>query len=195
MTWLRNGNVQPDTGFTVGDVNYPASWIKNAPQSERDKLNITLAPQPAPHDQRFSWGWKSDGTENWKDLAGLKTTWTKKQTEVASQTLSKSDWRIIKAKETGGTVPTDWKTYRAAVRLACNNRQTELNAASTSEAFKALIVSDRTVQQNKKDGSGNDIEQKNETGNSYDPKRYEQETIPNNGNVDVKYPWPDAPTS
>ena len=195
MTWLRNGNVQPDTGFTVGDVNYPAGWIKNAPQSERDKLNITLAPQPAPHDQRFSWGWKSDGTENWKDLAGLKTTWTKKQTEVASQTLSKSDWRIIKAKETGGTVPTDWKTYRAAVRLACNNRQTELNAASTSEAFKALIVSDRTVQQNKKDGSGNDIEQKNETGNSYDPKRYEQETIPNNGNVDVKYPWPDAPTS
>ena len=61
MTWLRNGNVQPDTGFTVGDVNYPAGWIANNSQSERDKLNITLAAQPIPHDQRFSWGWKSDG--------------------------------------------------------------------------------------------------------------------------------------
>ena len=195
MAWLRNGSVQPDTGFTVGDVNYPASWIKNAPQSERNKLNITLAPQPAPHDQRFSWGWKEDGTEKWRPLAELKTTWTEKQTEIASQTLSRSDWRIIKAKETGGTVPTDWKTYRAAVRTACNNRQTELNAASTSEALKALIVSSVTVQQNKLDSDGKATELKQADGTSFDPKEYEQETVGNTGNLSGKYPWPDEPTS
>ena len=195
MAWLRNGSVQPDTGFTVGDVNYPASWIKNAPQSERNKLNITLAPQPAPHDQRFSWGWKGDGTENWKDLADLKTIWTEQQTQIAGQRLASSDWRVIKAKETGGTVPTDWKTYRAAVRTACNNRQTELNAASTSEALKALIVSSVTVQQNKLDSDGKATELKQADGTSFDPKEYEQETVGNTGNLSGKYPWPDEPTS
>jgi len=195
MTWLRNGNVQPDTGFTVGDVNYPAGWIKNAPHSERTKLNITLAPQPAPHDQRFSWGWKSDGTENWKDLAGLKTTWTKKQTNSAKGYLNNSDWLVVRKAEAGTAVPTPWGDYRTAVRLACNNRQAELNAASTSEALKALITSDATVTQNKKDSDGKDIEVKQGDGTSFDPKQYEQETVPNTGNLDGKYPWPDVPTS
>ena len=195
MAWLRNGNPQPDTGFTVGDVNYPAGWIKNAPESERTKLNITEAASPTPHDERFSWGWKDDGTENWKDLAQLKKHWSEIQAETANQTLSQSDWRVIKAKETGGTVPTDWNTYRAAVRTACNNRQTEINAASTAEALKALLVGALTVVQNKKDGSGNDIEIKDSEGNSYDPKKYEIESVPNTGNVNVKYPWPDEPTS
>ena len=27
-----------------------------------------------------------------------------------------SDWRVTKAKETGGTIPTAWKTYRQALR-------------------------------------------------------------------------------
>ena len=195
MAWLRDGNPQPDTGFTVGDVNYPAGWIKNNSQSERDKLNITLAPQAASHDERFSWGWKEDGTEIWKDLAELKTFWGDKQTLTSQALLGQSDWMVIRKQEAGTAIPTAWSDYRTAIRLACNNRQTELNAASTSEGLKALIVCDRTVQQNKKDGSGNDIELKDESGNSYDPKRYEQETVPNNGNVDVKYPWPDAPTS
>ena len=62
MAWLRDGNPQPDTGFTVGDVNYPAGWIKNNSQSDRDKLNIVAAPVQPYHDERFSWGFKSDGT-------------------------------------------------------------------------------------------------------------------------------------
>ena len=195
MTWLRNGIVQPDTGFTVGDVNYPAGWIKNNSQLEREKLNIKLATQPQPHDERFSWGWKSDGTENWKNLSNLKTTWIEKQTQIASSTLALSDWRVIKAKETSGTVASAWTTYRAAVRTACNNRQTEINAASTTEALKALISSNSTVTQNKKDSDGKDIEIKEGDGTSFDPKQYEQETVPNTGNLDGKYPWPNEPTS
>ena len=195
MTWLRNGVPQPDTGFTVGDVNYPAGWIANNPQSERNKLNITVAAVPKPHDDRFSWGWNSDGTENWKNLSNLKTTWIEKQTQIASSTLALSDWRVIKAKETSGTVASAWTTYRAAVRTACNNRQTEINAASTTEALKALISSDSTVTQNKKDSDGKDIEIKEGDGTSFDPKQYEQETVPNTGNLDGKYPWPNEPTS
>ena len=195
MTWLRNGVPQPDTGFTVGDVNYPAGWIAINPQSERNKLNITVAAVPTAHYDRFSRGWNSDGTENWKNLSNLKTTWIEKQTQIASSTLALSDWRVIKAKETSGTVASAWTTYRAAVRTACNNRQTEINAASTTEALKALISSNSTVTQNKKDSDGKDIEIKEGDGTSFDPKQYEQETVPNTGNLDGKYPWPNEPTS
>mgnify|MGYP003137301889 CR=1 FL=1 len=194
MSWLRNGTAQPDTGFTSGDVNYPAGWIKNASQSEREKLNIVAGPVQAHHDQRFSWGFKSDGTENWKDLTELKKLWSDKQTEIANQTLSKSDWRVIKAQETSGTVASAWTTYRAAVRTACNNRQTEINAASTAAVLKAILTGPFTVTQNKKDSDGKDIEHTDPFGKSYDPKQYEQEEVGNPAKLDGKYPWPTEPS-
>ena len=194
MAWLRNGNPQPDSGFTVGDVNYPAGWIEKNSQAERDKLNITYETPPAPHDQRFSWGFDSDGTEKWKDLTELKRLWSEKQSNIANTTLAQSDWMVIKAQETSGTVASAWTTYRAAVRTACNNRQTELNAAATSEGLKNLITSPSTVTQREKDESGNDVEEKDTNGNSYDPKRYKLETVPNTGNLEIKYPWPTEPS-
>ena len=101
---------------------------------------------------------------------------------------------VIKAQETSGTVASAWTTYRAAVRTACNNRQTELNAAATSEGLKNLITSPSTVTQREKDESGNDVEEKDTNGNSYDPKRYKLETVPNTGNLEIKYPWPTEPS-
>ncbi len=195
MAWLRDGNSQPDTGFTVGDINYPAGWIKNAPQSERDKLNIVAAAPTAPHDQMFSWGWKSDGTEKWKDLTVLKKLWSDKQSDIANSILNKSDWMVVKATEvTSFTVASSWTTYRAAVRTACNNRQTEINAASTTAALKAILTGPSTVTQNKKDSDGNDIEHTDAFGNSYDPKQYEQEIVGNPSHLDGKHPWPTEPS-
>ena len=48
--------------------------------------------------------------------------------------LAKSDWIIIKAIETGGTIPTAWKTYRQALR--------DLPASSSPK-----LASDRTLDQ------------------------------------------------
>ena len=193
MAWLRNGILQPDTGFTVGDVNYPAGWIKNNPQSEREKLNITLAAEPAPHDQRFSWGWQDDGTERWKDLAELKADWKNRQSVTCKKELNRSDWLVIRKQETGTAIPTVWSDFRTAVRLACNNRQSQIEAASTTQELKALITTTSSVIQNKKDSDGNDIEHTDPFGKSYDPKQYEQEAVANNGSLDGKYPWPKSP--
>ena len=194
MAWLRNGLPQSDTGFTVGDVNYPARWIKNASQSERNNLNITVAPEPTPHDGRFSWGWGDDGTENWKDLTELKKQWSDDQENTANMILSSSDWRVIKAQETSGTVASKWLTYLAAVRTACNNRQTEINAASTAAALKALLTGPSTVTQNKKDSDGKDIEHTDSFGRSFDPKQYEQEVVGNPAHLEGKHPWPEEPS-
>jgi len=44
--------------------------------------------------------------------------------------LNETDWIVIKAKETGATIPTAWKTYRQALRDITNDLTTvdEVNA-------------------------------------------------------------------
>ena len=200
MAWLRNGTPQPDTGFTVGDVNYPAGWIKNNSQSEREKLNIVAAPITPEHDQRFSWGWNDDGTEKWKDLTELKKIWVSKQDDTAEGLLARCDKKVIEALDEASTFdefkaakPSNYTTYRADVRAAFKNRKTEINAASTAAALKAMLTGPSTVTQNKKDSDGNDIEYKQQDGTSFDPKQYEQEEVGNSSTLEGKFPWPNSP--
>ena len=54
--------------------------------------------------------------------------------------LRPSDWRVIKAKETGGTMNSGWKTWRASVRAKCNSTQTQIDNASDVDALAALFV-------------------------------------------------------
>ena len=54
--------------------------------------------------------------------------------------LAPSDWRVIKATETGGTMDSGWKTWRASVRAKCNSMQTQIDNASDVDALAALFV-------------------------------------------------------
>lgn len=74
---------------------------------------------------------------------GLKTL--KKEmidNECASLLLS-SDWRVIKAKETGSTMDSGWKTWRASVRTKCNSMQTQIDSASDVDALATLYKRDK----------------------------------------------------
>ena len=53
--------------------------------------------------------------------------------------LKHSDWRVVKATETGGTMDSGWKTYRASVRTKCNSMQTQIDNASDVDALAALF--------------------------------------------------------
>ena len=53
--------------------------------------------------------------------------------------LKHSDWRVVKATETGGTMDSGWKTYRASVRTKCNSMQTEIDNASDVDALATLF--------------------------------------------------------
>ena len=140
MAWLLDNKPQHDNGFVKNGIQYPPNWIRNAQSSSRLAVGITEAPPEKSFDRRFSDGWNDEGTEqSWKDIALLKSEYKSQQDSVAASILSESDWRVIKAKETGGTVPADWKTYRAAVRTAANTRQTEIDAASDTQALQTII--------------------------------------------------------
>ena len=141
-----------DVAFDHNEIQYPANWLRLSTAEQRDELGITwVADTSQNYDQRFYWG-----VDNPKDLDGLKTLWKSKQSEIAGSLLAPSDWRVIKAKETSSTMPAAWKTYRAAIRTACNTRQAEIDACSDVAALKELMTGSEQIQQGD-DDQGNPV--------------------------------------
>ena len=70
---------------------------------------------------------------------GLKTIKKRIIDNECAQLLAPSDWRVVKATETGGTMDSGWKTWRASVRTKCNSMQTQIDNASDVDALAALF--------------------------------------------------------
>ena len=153
MLKLDGKTLQYDRAFTNNGISYPANWLRLTTLEEKQAIGIVeVADNTQSWDQRFYWG-----VDNPKDLDELKTNWKAQQTDYAASVLSQSDWRVVKAKETGTNIPSTWKTYRAAVRTACNTRQTEIDACSDVPALKELLFGAATVTQQKKDSEGKGV--------------------------------------
>ena len=88
---------------------------------------------------------KTDGLirdgEDVGDVAteGLKTIKKRIIDNQCAGLLAPSDWRVVKATETGGTMDSGWKTWRASVRTKCNSMQTQIDNASDVDALAALF--------------------------------------------------------
>ena len=74
MAFLLNGKpLAVDTPFTVGDINYPANWLRLSTAEEKTAIGITETAEPNVYDTRFYW---TDGTPkaiddvNQKDIDG-----------------------------------------------------------------------------------------------------------------------------
>ena len=136
MLQLNGKTLQYDRAFTHDGISYPANWLRLTTLEEKQAIGIVeIVDQPEDYwDQRFYWG-----VDNPKDLDQLKSLWKQTQNEIAGSLLAPSDWRVIKARETGGQVPIDWFNYRRDVRSACNTRQTEIDNCADVAALQELI--------------------------------------------------------
>ena len=167
---LSDGTKLPlDVAFTTPDgVQRPANFLRLSTERDRELLGITwVAETSNNYDARFYWGVDNpkqlndeaildeDGNDTGEVQTGLKTLWKDKQNQIAASLLASSDWRVIKAKETSTNIPSTWKTYRAAVRTACNTRQAEIDACSDVAALKELLFGSAQIQQT--DDDGNDV--------------------------------------
>ena len=89
---------------------------------------------------------KTDGViregEDVGDVAteGLKTIKKRMIDNQCAGLLAPSDWMVVKATETGGTMDSGWKTWRASVRTKCNSMQTQIDNASDVDALAALFT-------------------------------------------------------
>ena len=80
--------------------------------------------------------------ENGKQIIieGLKTKKKRMIDNQCAELLAPSDWRVVKATETGDTMDSGWKTWRASVRTKCNSMQTQIDNASDVDALAALFT-------------------------------------------------------
>ena len=142
MLQLDGKTLQYDKAFTHNGISYPANWLRLTTLEEKQAIGIVeIIDQPKDYwDQRFYWG-----VDNPKDLDQLKSLWKQTQNEIAGSLLAPSDWRVIKARETGGQVPIDWFNYRRDVRSACNTRQTEIDNCADVAALQELIDNPTTT--------------------------------------------------
>ena len=76
------------------------------------------------------------------DVATRGLTYLKKQMidNQCAGILAPSDWMVVRATETGGTMDSGWKTWRASVRTKCNSMQTQIDNASDVDALAALFT-------------------------------------------------------
>jgi len=71
---------------------------------------------------------------------GLKTIKKRMIDNQCAGLLVPSDWMVIRATETGATLDSGWKTWRASVRTKCNSMQTQIDNASDIDALAALFT-------------------------------------------------------
>ena len=81
----------------------------------------------------------TDENGNQLIIKGLKTIKKEIIDQQCAGILTPSDWRVIKAKETGGTKNSGWKTWRASVRTKCNSMQDQIDAVSNVDELAALF--------------------------------------------------------
>ena len=83
---------------------------------------------------------RKDGDGNQIIIEGLKTIKKRMIDNQCAGILAPSDWMVIRATETGATLDSGWKTWRASVRTKCNSMQTQIDNASDVDALAALFT-------------------------------------------------------
>ena len=171
MFTVSGQTIQYDVAWTHPDtgVQYPANWLRKTSLAEKQAVGlveVTTSPDEV-YDMRFYWG--VDNPKQLDDVTdddgntttGLKTEWKNTQDEIAKSLLAPSDWRVVKELEVNSSFsaaksayPAKWQTYRAAVRTACNTRQTEIDACADVAALKELLFGSAQIQQTDDDGNG-----------------------------------------
>jgi hypothetical protein len=138
----------------IGDIKYPRNIFEIWSSSELESIGIyrviennTNYKDPAYYintDQSFSFSsgkvTATYGTATARNLSDLKTAKSNEIDNHAYNLLLPNDWMVVKAQETGGSVASDWTTYRAAVRTTANDMKTKIDAVSDVDALAALYV-------------------------------------------------------
>jgi hypothetical protein len=162
MPWKYSGRIiRVGKAWTDNNgTQYPAVW-SNYSSDEKAAIGLTWEDDVAPYDKRFYWGRDADGKliprsitdinevdEDDKPILdtdgnqlvtkGLKTLAIETAKTQAASLLAPYDWYVIRNSEKSTAIPSEITTYRDAVRTACANIETAINAVKTHAKFMAL---------------------------------------------------------
>jgi hypothetical protein len=157
MAFLLNGNpLAVDVPFTVGDINYPANWLRLSSAQEKKDLGITEVADAPVFDGRF---YNGDGSAKELDdvdakdedgnllknpdgsqmvIQGVKSVLKAQEKVTAGTLLAPYDWYVVRKAEKSTAIPTAITTFRDGVRTACDTREKEIDACSDTAALVTL---------------------------------------------------------
>jgi len=135
---IDNTNKKNEEWYTNTDITYAFGSGKvtgTYGTAKAKKIADTLWTEQDKTDGKIKEG------EDVGDVAteGLKTIKKKIIDNQCAGLLKNSDWMVIRATETGTTLDSGWKTWRASVRTKCNSMQTEIDNASDVAALATLF--------------------------------------------------------
>lgn len=136
--FLLNGNTLP-IGVPFKDAEgtqYPANWLNLSTAEEKAAIGITEVADPAIYDDRFYWDVNTP-----KSIEQSKALLVSQNKATAGSLLSQTDWKIIRAAETGVPASAQVLAERAAIRTASNDNETAINACTAVGDLIALQLS------------------------------------------------------
>lgn len=140
MFILDGRTLSPDAPFSHDGVNYPATWLRLSSLEEKQAIGIQEVSDPPVYDQRFYWGYDSEGTLIPKDHAQLVDQWSQQARQMANGLLLPSDWMIVREVDNGIQVDPAWRTWREDVRLAAGSKVLEIEQTTTTDQLAAYVT-------------------------------------------------------
>ncbi len=135
--------ISRDTAFRHADIQYPANWIALATPDELDAIGITIVEeQPRPDDSFYWVTANEDGSFSTtpKDLAQKQEELIESTKTIAGAILAKTDWKVVRAVETGTQVDNETSKYRAAVRSASDAHEANIAACRSIDELALLRI-------------------------------------------------------
>ena len=157
MAFLLDGKpLAVDVPFTVGDINYPANWLRLTTAEEKAAIGITEVADDPVYNSRF---YNGDGSEKALDdvdakdkdgnllkdengnqvvTLGVKSVLKAQEKVTAGTLLARYDWYVVRKAEKDTAIPSAIQTFRDGVRTACDTREKEIDACSDTAALVTL---------------------------------------------------------
>jgi hypothetical protein len=140
----------PDgSGFTWDGVQYPPQWTLQATPEQFAEIGMLPVVYGTYPNDYFYWVGTDapiisatavtiNYTATPKDITQLKQQMTTQVNQTAYTILLPTDWMVVKAVETGGTVAPDWNTWRQTIRTQAADAVAVIEACTTVDQLAAL---------------------------------------------------------
>lgn len=135
---INDKTIPLDTPFTHDGLQYPANWIRLASEEDKAAIGLVWEPDPVRADDRFYW---NGDITNPKDIDQVKAMLISQVKSQAGSLLAPTDWKVIRAQETGTALDSETKTERAAIRTKSNDLEELINDCTTVDQLATLQLS------------------------------------------------------
>lgn len=143
--------IQPGNSWEYQGIQYPPQWIAQATQQQKDELGIVDVVYGPQANQQYYWVSQNEPVYNAetnqvditftatpKDLDQLKVQQTAQINQTAYTILLPTDWMVVKAIETQGTVEPDWNAWRSLIRATADTSRDAVLACTSVDELAAL---------------------------------------------------------